>query len=71
MIVAGPQPEHSIDPACAFCGCPLSRHCKGGESHGSHKEDARMVGNDQRRQTTICTTRHCLVPLCCCPDFQG
>lgn len=55
---------------CAFCQCPLSLHCKGNLAHSDHKEEARMVELKWRRGTSICKTRHCLTPLCCCVDFQ-
>lgn len=59
------------DPLCSFCRCPLSRHCPGEVSHGNYKEEARMMPIGSRQPKEPCKHRHCLAPLCCCPDFEA
>jgi hypothetical protein len=58
---ARPSPRPSGDPACGFCGCPDSGHCKGGTSH--------FHGKGEFNAVTVCITRHCNSPLCCCVEF--
>jgi len=54
---------------CEFCNHEDKDHCKGGELHSDHKEDARMVEIKYRKGSRVCVSRHCDQPLCCCLAF--
>lgn len=54
---------------CERCGHSERQHCKGGELHSDHKEDARMIPIKWRKNTVTCGTRHCEEPLCSCVEF--
>jgi hypothetical protein len=54
---------------CARCGHDRRDHCRPGTSHGSYKEEARMVPLEWRRHNVTCITAHRLQPLCSCVDF--
>jgi len=50
---------------CQFCTHPESAHCPGGVAHLSRKND----GGSAETHTTVCVSRHCTNPLCCCVRF--
>ena len=54
---------------CGNCSHEESDHCEGNQVHTDHKEDSRMVEPKWRKNTHVCSTRHCLAALCCCTAF--
>jgi hypothetical protein len=51
---------------CARCGHRLADHCEGDQRHAHYKDEMRMA---KTPRVYVCTTRHCLQPLCTCIDF--
>jgi hypothetical protein len=49
---------------CQRCDHDQTDHCKGSKLHSALKDEGRV----ESRQT-LCTTRHCLMPLCSCVEF--
>jgi hypothetical protein len=50
-----------------ICTHAESGHCKGGQRHAYHKDEARMM---RQPQVHVCASRHCLEPLCDCVDYR-
>jgi len=55
---------------CSFCKHEESDHCKGFVRHVSLKAQKQNGSLPGENQVTVCSTRHCLQPLCCCTRFK-
>lgn len=55
--------QRAMKPPCT-CTHADAGHCPGGVKHAFYKQTER-----KNPDAHICTTRHCLSPLCSCTDY--